>query len=179
MNTKRLILSWPRALRDNVALLVVLTSLLIGATVVRWLGGTYAQLLMTVLVLGVGGLLTRRNLDTMHYFPVVARINLATTVVWEACSFLLIWTDLRSELLLWRISWVALIAVLGLTHLLALRIAAADQSGVVNRLARGSVAVLTLMLLYHAATAPFPFSPSRRSTCWQCPRACSCCYWSC
>jgi hypothetical protein len=126
---------------------------------VRWLGGTNTQLLVTVVVVGVGGLLARRNFDTMRHFPVVARINFAITMIWEACNFLLIWTSLRSNLLLWRASWIALIVVLGSTHLLALRVAASGRSGLVNRLACGSVAVLALMLLYPAVTARFPSLP--------------------
>lgn len=115
---------------------------------------------MTVIVVGVGGLIARRNLATTHQFPVAARMNLAITVVWEACSFLLIWTGLRSELLLWRITWIALVTVLGSTHLLALRVAASGRSGPVNRLALGSVGVLALMFLYPSVTARFPSLPS-------------------
>ncbi len=159
MNTKRLILSWPRALRDNVALLVVLTSLLIGATVVRWLGGTYAQLLMTAVVVGIGGLLARRNRAAMYKLQVAAYINLVVTALWEACSFLLIWTNLRSEFLLWRTWWISLMVVLGSTHLFALQFATCGRSSPAKRLASGSVVALTLMLVYPAVMARFPSLP--------------------
>ena len=96
VNTKRLILSWRQALRGNVALPAALVGLLVGAAVVRWLGGTYAQLLMTVVVVGVGGRLVHRNLAAGYQFPAAVLISLAITAVWEACSLLLIWTNLRS-----------------------------------------------------------------------------------
>jgi hypothetical protein len=115
---------------------------------------------MTAVIAGVGGLLARRSLAAAHQFPVAARINLAITALWEACSLLLIWTSLRSELLVWRVSWVALIVVLGSMHLLTLRVAASGWSGSINRLALGSVGALVLMLLYPAVTASFPSLPS-------------------
>ena len=159
MQNKRSILFWLWPSRGGLSVLVTLAGLLVGAAVVRWFGGTYAQLLLTAAVVGVGGLLGRRNVNMMHRFRVVTRINLALTVAWEACCFLLIWTSLRSEFLLWRVSWIALITVLGATHLLALRAAASGLSGPVRRLAFGSVAVLALMLLYAAMTTQFPSLP--------------------
>jgi hypothetical protein len=160
MRNERSILSWLWPSRGSVIVLVALAGLLIGAVLVRWSGSTYTQPLMTLVVVGIGGLLARRNLAAKHHFPVAVRINLATTVVWQACSILLIWTSLRSELLLWQASWIALIVVLGSTHLLALRVAAFGRSGPVKGLAFGSVVVLALMLLYPAVTPGFPSLPS-------------------
>jgi len=139
--------------------LVTLAGLLVGVAVVRWFGGTYAQLLLTAAVVGIGGLLGRRNLNMMYRFRVATRVNLAMIVLWEAFSFLLIWTSLRSELSLWRASWIALITVLGATQLLALRVAAAGLSSAMRRLAFCSVAALALMLAYPAMTTQFPSLP--------------------
>lgn len=159
MKNNRSIPSWLWCFRSRETVLLTLAGLLFGPVVVRWLGGTYTQLFMTVVVIGIGGLLACRNLAAAHQFPVASRIGVALTVVWETCSLLMIWTGMRSELLAWRGLWITLIAVLASTHFLALRVAAAGQSTLMNRLATGSVAVLALMLLYPTATAEFPSLP--------------------
>ncbi len=145
--------------RSRATVLLGLAGLLVGAAVVRWLGGSYTQLFMTVVVVGIGGLLARRNFSATHQFPAAARISLALTILWETCSLLMIWTGMRSELLAWRGLWIAMIAVLASTHLLALRAAAAGRRTLMDRLAAGSVAILALMLLYPAATTQFPALP--------------------
>ena len=159
MNTKPLILSWRRTHWGTMIPPAVLAGGIIGTAIVRHLGATYAQVLTMFAVVGVAGLLARRNVAGLSKSPFMARINLAITVVWGACCFLLIWTSLRSELLVWRASWIALMAILGSTHLLALRVAAPGRNSLVNPLALASVAALTVLLAYPALWARFPSLP--------------------
>ena len=145
--------------RSRETVLLAIAGLLVGLVAVRWLGGTSTQIFLTVVVVGVGGLLVRRDLAAAHRFPVAALSSQALTLLWQTFSFLMIWTGMRSELLAWRGLWIALILALASTHFLALREAASGRISLVNRLAAGSVAVLALMLLYPAATTEFPSLP--------------------
>ncbi len=159
MQTERFIPGWLWPARSSAIAPVAVAILLVGAVVVRWLGGTYTQLFLTGAVVGAGGLLARRNFAAVHQFPMAVRCNLAITLVWQVCSFMLIWTSLRSELLIWRALWVALIVALGSTHIVALRLAASGRGGTVKVLALGSVGALALMLVYPAVAARFPSLP--------------------
>jgi hypothetical protein len=159
MGNERSILSGAWSWRRIYGVVGALVGLLVGAFSAHWLGATNTQLLLTALVVGVGGLVARRNLVTIHRFPLMTRINLALTAVWEACSLLLIWTSLRAELLLWRTSWTALIALLGSTHLLALLAVASGWARPVSRVVLGATGALTLLLVYPATTPAFPALP--------------------
>lgn len=137
----------------------VVTGLLLASVVSRSCGGTYTQILLSVAVVGAAVLVARFHLAALGLFPRAARFGLLVTAVCPTCGFLLVWTSLRSDLFLWRVTWVLLIAAITSTYILSFVAVDFGRRSVLKTAVVGCGATLGLMLAYPAVADAFPSFP--------------------
>ena len=130
------------------------------AVLLRLSGGSYTQILLSIVVAGTGVLLVRFHFTAMCILPRAVWFGLLVTLAWQICTLALVWTSLRSNLFLWRLTWVLLITALTSTYVLSVTGVDSSRRSVLKTAVVGCGAVLGLMLMYPAMTAAFPSFPS-------------------
>lgn len=138
----------------------VIAGLLLAAVMIRLCGGTYTQILVSIVVAGTGVLLARFHFSAMRLLPRAVWFGLLVTPAWQIGTLLLVWTSLRSDLFLWRVTWVLLITALTSTYVLSVLGIDSGRRSVLKTAVVGCGAALGLMLMYPAMTAAFPSFPS-------------------
>ena len=146
METDRVI-SIRRGLRWLIAVsLVASAGLLIWAAVAKASDGVRAQFLLTFAGLAVGSLLALIQVGAIHRSPRLVYVGTAAIAASQICYFLLVWSGLTRESLLWRLWWLTMVPSIASTHLMILRAATVGRSDLIERGTKICVYILGLLL---------------------------------
>jgi hypothetical protein len=144
-----------RTLRNTFyAALVVTTLAVVGTVAFRWYHGiasledTRSRVLLTLIGLVVGAWLARicaAGAGKHHRF---ALAGLAAIVLSQAFYLTLVWSEWKSNVILWRAWWVTLVASVGLTHVVWLWLIGAKHTNLsrATRIAAGAATVVLALL---------------------------------
>ena len=149
-----------RGLRWVIAVsLVASAALLIVGAVLRSLDGVRAQILLTFVGLLVGALLAVVQVRSISKSPRWVVAGIAAIVISQMCYLLLVWTGWTTQSLLWRVWWIAMVAALTSTHMLAWHAAAVERRDLIERGTPMCIVALALVVMGFALYRDLPPQP--------------------
>jgi hypothetical protein len=122
-----------RALRWILGVSLAASGVLLVIAAVAPFGVVPTQALLSLFGLSTGALLADILLGTLRRFPEPTALTFAALAASQAFYYLLVWTRWKMDDALWRLWYVAAVAALSGTHVLALRAAAGARPNFVER----------------------------------------------